>query len=94
MKKIVIVLWVFIWAVCGTLYFIHENCYPMYTEVVEIDIEKDVVVVEDFNGNLWEFYGAEDLEINDIIVCVMYTNLTNIVYDDVIVMTRYSGYIK
>ena len=94
MKKVIIVLWVLIWAVCGTLYFVHENCYPMYTEVVEIDNERDAVVVEDFNGNLWEFYGAEDLEVNDIIVCVMYTNLTNIIYDDVIVMTRYSGYIK
>lgn len=67
------------------------DSYALTTKVVELDRENDVVVCEDFNGNLWEFYGCEDWQIDDIASLLMDDNGTPTIYDDEIVSARYNG---
>jgi hypothetical protein len=69
-----------------------EEIYPLTTVVVDVDTETDVVTVQDFNGNLWTFYGVEDWIEGDICSLTMYKSGTEIIYDDQIIQTRYSGY--
>lgn len=67
------------------------DTYALTTKVVELDHENDVVVCEDFNGNLWEFYGCEDWQIDDIASLLMDGNGTPTIYDDEIMSARYNG---
>ena len=72
----------------------NAEIYPMSTIVTEVNRSTDTVTVEDFNGNLWEFDGAEDWAEGDIAALIMYDNGTSqTVYDDVILTSRYCGYI-
>ena len=71
---------------CGIL---RGNLYANLTTVVDIDRNADVVVCQDFNGMVWEFYGAEDWCEGDLCNLVMYDNLTEKIYDDIIVRATY-----
>lgn len=66
-----------------------KHLYPLSTTVTEI--ENDTVTVEDTNGNLWSFDGAEDWEINDTCALIMDDNSTKDIRDDTIISTRYQG---
>lgn len=66
-----------------------SHLYPLSTTVTEIN--NDTVTVEDSNGNLWSFNGAEDWEINDSCALIMNDNNTKDIRDDVIISTRYQG---
>lgn len=66
-----------------------KHLYPLSTTVTQI--ENDTVTVEDSNGNLWSFNGAEDWEINDSCALIMNDNNTKDIRDDVIISTRYQG---
>lgn len=66
-----------------------KHLYPLSTTVMEIN--NDTVNVEDSNGNLWSFNGAEDWEINDTCALIMDDNSTKDIYDDVIISTWYQG---
>lgn len=66
-----------------------SHLYPLSTTVMEIN--NDTVTVEDSNGNLWSFNGAEDWEINDSYALIMNDNNTKDICDDVIISTRYQG---
>lgn len=68
-----------------------ENLYPLSTTVKSINTTTDTVAVEDYNGNLWEFYGTEDWEVGDRCSLVMDTNGTPSIYDDPIVSQKYDG---
>lgn len=67
------------------------NLYPTTAVVYELDRENDLVTVKDANGNLWQFEGCEDWDINDICSMLMDDCVTTSIYDDEIVMIRYSG---
>lgn len=66
------------------------DVYPKLARVYEIDTENDLVFVEDANGFLWAFYGAEDWWVSDLVVMLMDDNGTDVVFDDIIVSTRYT----
>ena len=66
--------------------------YALTTQVVEIDAENDAVIVEDSNGNLWEFYGAEDWQVGDCASLIMNSRGTVGVEDDKIEDARYSAW--
>lgn len=68
--------------------------YSISTIVVDVDYDTDIVTCEDFNGNQWQFSECDDWFENDIAVLTFYDNGTKIIYDDVIVAKRYSGYVK
>ena len=65
--------------------------YPTTAVIYDLDRENDLVTVEDANGNLWQFEGCEDWDINDICSILMDDCGTTSIYDDKIVMVRYSG---
>ena len=70
-----------------------ENLYALTTQVVQVDYENDVVVCQDFNGDLWEFEGCEDWLYGDIASMVMNDKGTPEKYDDEIVSVRYGGWL-
>lgn len=72
-----------------------ETQYARTGFVVELDRENDIVVVEDWAGLTWEFYGIEDWEVNDIASMLMNDNGTpENIYDDEILSVRYGGQIN
>lgn len=66
-----------------------SHLYPLSTTITKIN--NDTVTVEDSNGNLWLFDGAEDWEINDSCALIINDNNTKDIRDDVIISTRYQG---
>ena len=69
-----------------------SNAYALATKVVNVDHEKDLVTCTDYNGNLWEFYGAEDWQEGDCANLLMNDNGTAEIYDDIIENVRYSAW--
>ena len=70
------------------------SVFGLYSQtfmVVNIDYQNDVVEMVDGNGNIWAFNGTDDWREEDYVSCIMYKNGTDEIYDDVILMTRYSG---
>ena len=68
--------------------------YPMTAVVTKLDRELDLVYCTEFNGMIWAFEGVEDWDVGDIVSMIMADNGTEQVIDDIIVQTRYSGYIE
>lgn len=71
-----------------------ENLYGLTTIVFNVSYSTDVVTVEDFNGNLWQFDGAEDWVEGDICTLIMNNKGTTEIKDDTIISVRYSGYLE
>lgn len=70
------------------------DMYPSIMIIVDIDKNADEVVCDDFVGNEWAFYGAEDYQIGDIISVIMDDNNSKTIYDDEIITTRYTGLVQ
>lgn len=69
------------------------NNYPNAGIITELDTENDIVYFTDFSGNIWSFYGIEDLLEGDIIAVIMAEQgKPNYIYDDEVVDVRYIGY--
>lgn len=69
-----------------------ENLYPLTTVVVDVSEATDTVTVKDYNGNLWQFKGTEDWEVDDIATLLMDSNGTEEIKDDFIsAPPRYNG---
>ena len=69
------------------------NLYPKTAVVVELCETEDLVIVADANGQHWCFSGMEDWCIGDLASMLMDDVGTEIIYDDEIVDTYYSGYV-
>ena len=67
------------------------NIYPLLTTVTEVNRDKDLVTVEDNNGFIWQFEGADDWEEGDLCNCLMDSRGTEKIFDDEITMTRYES---
>ena len=67
------------------------NVYPLLTTITEVDRDKDLVTVEDNNGFIWQFEGADDWEEGDLCNCLMDSQGTEKIFDDEIIMTRYES---
>ena len=68
------------------------NVYPLVVVVSEVDRAQDIVTFETNNGDLFEWEGIEDLEINDTCALLMCDMGTPEIKDDVILSIRYSGF--
>lgn len=68
--------------------------YPTTMIVNELDYDENMVVCIDFNGNEWAFEEIEDWCIGDIASMIMDDMGTELIYDDTIIMVRYSGYVE
>ena len=71
-----------------------ETQYALTTKVIALNYENDIVQCQDFNGNIWEFYGCEDWSVDDIASMVMNDKGTEIIYDDEIESVRYNGWFE
>ena len=71
------------------------NVYPDAGVVTEVELPDGnepwdtVVTFEVANGNLFQFYGSEDLEVGDMIAVLMDDKGTLTVTDDEVLMVRY-----
>lgn len=69
------------------------STYPRAMEIVEIDKANDMAICVDAVGMEWEFYGPEDLEAGDLVICTMHDNGTaDTIVDDEIIDVTWSGY--
>lgn len=64
--------------------------YPATMQVT--DISGDVVTLETATGFVYQFTGAEDYSENDLVSCIMFSNGTTNITDDIILAARYSGF--
>lgn len=72
----------------------HET-YPTSMIVTKVDYENDIVTITDFEGRAYQFCGCEDWYEGDICAVIMDDNGTpETVYDDIILQTRYCGYVE
>lgn len=74
--------------------YINQNLYAQTGIITEINRYSDFVTVTVANGNKFSFYGASDYEEGDFCSMVMDTCGTEIVFDDVVVDTKYDGYLQ
>ena len=94
MKKLIVTLIILICA----LFFVAAVSQPVARtyaatgRVMAISTGTDTVIVEDYNGNLWAFYGVEDWQEGDCVSLVMSDAGTEEIYDDEILSVRYSGW--
>jgi hypothetical protein len=65
-----------------------QNCnyYAMNSTVVEV--KEQLITVEDYSGNLWQFEG-NSWSVGDRCNCVMYDNKTEMMSDDEIISARH-----
>ena len=66
-----------------------STLYPETGKVVEI--YDDTVVVETSTGNIFEFFGAEDWFVGDIVSMIMDSCGSTEITDDMIITVKYSG---
>lgn len=71
----------------------YNNYYPNAGVITKLDEVNDIVYFTDFSGNVWSFYGIEDLFEGDIIAVIMAEKgKPNYIYDDEVIDVRYLGY--
>lgn len=69
--------------------------YPKCGVVYALEYAEDAVIVQDFTGELWEFYGIEDWMVGDIVAMTMLdAGLPDYIWDDEIIAAVYDGYIE
>ena len=72
-----------------------NDYYSMTIIVREIDNKNNTVTVENNDGELFQFIGIEDWQINDICSLMLDNNGTEKnIYDDIIIKTIYNGNIN
>lgn len=67
-----------------------KDLYPAVMEVVSI--ENDLVTVQTSTGIAYQFEGAQDLAVGDLVGLIMDSEGTERILDDSIVKVRYGGY--
>ena len=65
-----------------------SHLYPMSGIVTEVNREADTVAITTNDGNIWEFYGAEDWMIGDLCAMLMNDMGTAEITDDEIVSVQ------
>ena len=65
-----------------------SHLYPMSGIITAIDREADTVAVTTNDGNIWEFYGAEDWCEGDLCAMMMNDCGTPVITDDEIVSVQ------
>lgn len=78
----------------STKRYINKNLYAQTGIITEINRHSDFVTVTVANGNKFSFYGAMDYEEGDFCSMVMDSCGTEYVYDDIVIDTKYDGYLQ
>lgn len=97
MKKVVTILFLFVicsMLLCGWIFDKPHEMYSRSTIVTNVNYDDDLVTVQDFFGNVWQFFGCEDWAEGDICALTMDNNGTSdTIYDDFITNTSYCGWV-
>lgn len=64
--------------------------YPATMQVT--DVTNDLVTMETATGFVYQFEGVEDYTKGDLVSCIMFSNGTADITDDMILSVRYSGF--
>ena len=70
------------------------NLYPKTGVVYYVDHSTDIILIEDFFGELWLYEGADDWMEGDICAMIMDNNGTEEIKDDEIMTIRYDGWVE
>lgn len=63
------------------------------TNITDLEDDTQVIELEDYNGNVWEYEtDSTDLFINDTVSVILDDMGTDIIYDDEIVSIRYNAW--
>lgn len=73
---------------------ITPSLYPMMCVVTEVDYATDIVTIVNFTGFIYQFYGCEDWDVDDICSCIMSDNGTPPIFDDEVISVKYDGWIE
>lgn len=68
--------------------------YPQAFVVSEVNYKEDTILLVDCNREGWIWEGIEDYEVGDIIAAIMDDSETETIYDDIIIMIQYAGYME
>lgn len=68
------------------------DIYPTTFEVYALDRKHDIIILQDYNGEIFTWKGIEDWCLGDVASALMNDNGTETITDDEILMLRYSGY--
>ena len=68
--------------------------YPKMMVVYELDEEKNMIRLRDFNGFKYQIKGIEDTFEGDVFSCIMDDAGTDTITDDTIIDYRYSGWLE
>ena len=68
---------------------VYGNLYP--STMIVTEVEDNLVIAEDFFGNVWGWYGSEEFDVNDMVSVILYDNGTDKIWDDEIVLVRWAG---
>lgn len=68
------------------------DVYPTTFEVYALDRKHDLLILQDYSGNVWTWEGIEDWCKGDIASALMSDNGTKKINDDEIIKLQYSGY--
>jgi len=63
--------------------------YSQTFMVVDVNPQADTVLIEDYNGFQYEFYGVEDYVPGDLVSAIMWDAGTPEVIDDAVLYTRF-----
>lgn len=93
MNKKTIILGIIISLIITTLAII--PCHKIYAKTAAVvEIDNNVVICEDRNGEAWAFESAEGWTEGDMVSMIMDDMGTKTIYDDEIRSVRYCGTVK
>lgn len=91
MKKFVAMMILCIVMICSVA---SAEIYPQAFIVSEVNYEENTILLVNCNGEGWIWEDIEDYEVGDIIAAIMNDSETETIYDDIIIMIQYAGYME
>lgn len=91
MKKFVAMMILCLVIICSVA---SAEIYPQAFVISEVNYEENTILLVDCNGEGWIWEGIEDYGVGDIIAAIMDDSKTETIYDDIIIMIRYAGYME
>lgn len=93
-KRVLLIILVTVITIIISLSFIVNHLHSRVAMVTEINEEENLITVTCANGNMFQFTDIEDWMCGDLCSMIMYDKGTEIVEDDIIISSRYGGYLE
>ena len=66
--------------------------YPRLVLISDVNVNDDVVTCIGIDGNIWQFYGADNYAVGDVCILMMWNNSDDITEHEILAV-YYEGYI-